>query len=349
MPFTVGQLAKRTGLTVRALHHYHAIGLLVPSHRSESGYRLYTRADVARLFQIQALQRLGLSLTEIDAVLENGGAALPDMIAQQIEELSERIDHATTLRSRLVQLRSMLAQGEQPVANDWLAVVELITAYDGYCSPEELTRLLAHARAQPPADDLPALIAEIRDAMARHVAPESDEAQTLSVRWKQIVMSRIGGDITLGIKMKLAYFENPDLKARFETRTGYDASVQEYMTRIWRHAHVAAWTRHLGADDAQRLDISDERMRDWLFVVADMRSAVGDGVAADSEPVQRVLERWDVLLDRITVDDRELKKRVLQALATDAELQSSWALDAAVMDFVNRARGSRRPEGVPIA
>jgi DNA-binding transcriptional MerR regulator len=37
MSFTVGQLAKLTGLTVRALHHYHAIGLLEPSQRSESG------------------------------------------------------------------------------------------------------------------------------------------------------------------------------------------------------------------------------------------------------------------------------------------------------------------------
>jgi DNA-binding transcriptional MerR regulator len=42
MSFTVGQLAKLTGLTVRALHHYHAIGLLELSQRSESGYRLYT-------------------------------------------------------------------------------------------------------------------------------------------------------------------------------------------------------------------------------------------------------------------------------------------------------------------
>jgi hypothetical protein len=57
MSFTVGQLAKLTGLTVRALHHYHAIGLLEPSQRSDSGYRLYTQADIVRLYRIQALQR----------------------------------------------------------------------------------------------------------------------------------------------------------------------------------------------------------------------------------------------------------------------------------------------------
>ena len=47
MSFTVGQLARLTGLTVRALHHYHAIGLLEPSQRSDSGYRLYTQAAVS--------------------------------------------------------------------------------------------------------------------------------------------------------------------------------------------------------------------------------------------------------------------------------------------------------------
>jgi DNA-binding transcriptional MerR regulator len=45
----VGEVARATGLTVRALHHYDEIGLLVPSGRSDAGYRLYGEADVERL------------------------------------------------------------------------------------------------------------------------------------------------------------------------------------------------------------------------------------------------------------------------------------------------------------
>jgi DNA-binding transcriptional MerR regulator len=45
----VGELAQRTGLTVRTLHHYDAIGLLRPSLHTEAGYRLYTAGDIARL------------------------------------------------------------------------------------------------------------------------------------------------------------------------------------------------------------------------------------------------------------------------------------------------------------
>jgi hypothetical protein len=49
MALKIGELARRTGLTVRTLHHYDAIGLLKPSARSDAGYRLYGRNDVARL------------------------------------------------------------------------------------------------------------------------------------------------------------------------------------------------------------------------------------------------------------------------------------------------------------
>lgn len=52
MLLQAGELARRTGVTVRALHYYHSIGLLVPSARSEAGYRLYNRDDIRRLHQI---------------------------------------------------------------------------------------------------------------------------------------------------------------------------------------------------------------------------------------------------------------------------------------------------------
>ena len=64
----VGELAARTGLTVRTLHHYDAIGLLCPSDRTgsahNSGHRLYTAADVARLHQLVCLKQLGFSLEQ---------------------------------------------------------------------------------------------------------------------------------------------------------------------------------------------------------------------------------------------------------------------------------------------
>ena len=69
----VGELAQRSGLTVRTLHHYDAIGLLAPSGRSESGYRLYSPADVQRLHGIQALRHMGLPLAHIGELLQDVG------------------------------------------------------------------------------------------------------------------------------------------------------------------------------------------------------------------------------------------------------------------------------------
>lgn len=59
MLLKIGELAKRTGLTVRTLHHYDAIDLLSPSARTDAGYRLYNQNDVARLHQIQAMRQPG--------------------------------------------------------------------------------------------------------------------------------------------------------------------------------------------------------------------------------------------------------------------------------------------------
>jgi hypothetical protein len=220
-------------------------------------------------------------------VLAKDGASLPEIVAQQIEELSDRIERATALRARLMQLRDALPQGEQPVADDWLTAVELITQYDQYCSSDEMKRLLAHRKSDT--NEWPALIADVRAAMTRQVAPESEEAQALSARWRQLIMTKVGGDTTLAIKMKLAYFENPELQARVQARSGLDSRVEEYLMQIWRHSHLALWTRHLGHDDARRLDLPDDRMREWLAVVADMRSAMTDGAPPDSDTVQRLL------------------------------------------------------------
>jgi MerR family transcriptional regulator, thiopeptide resistance regulator len=72
----IGGLARATGLTVRTLHHYDAIGLLEPDERSYSGRRLYSEQNVRRLYQIVALRRLGLSLEEIAGTLDQK----PDLI-----------------------------------------------------------------------------------------------------------------------------------------------------------------------------------------------------------------------------------------------------------------------------
>ncbi len=80
MAFTVGELAKLTGITVRTLHHYDEIGLCRPSQRTRAGYRVYDDRDVLRLQQVLVFRELGLPLVEkrgkLDAMLAAVDSAL---------------------------------------------------------------------------------------------------------------------------------------------------------------------------------------------------------------------------------------------------------------------------------
>ena len=94
--YTVGQVAQELGVTVRTLHHYDRIGLLVPSERSTSGYRLYTDADLERLAHIVVYRRLEMPLDEIARVLESGDASTHlrrqrDAVIARLGELNELV------------------------------------------------------------------------------------------------------------------------------------------------------------------------------------------------------------------------------------------------------------------
>jgi MerR family transcriptional regulator, thiopeptide resistance regulator len=98
MAFTVGELSRLTGVTVRALHHYDEIGLVRPSQRSVAGYRLYDAQDVLRLQQVLVFRELGMALDEIGAAID----AAADRAA-----LLRR--HRAALVERRTQLDAMLA------------------------------------------------------------------------------------------------------------------------------------------------------------------------------------------------------------------------------------------------
>lgn len=73
MAFTVGYVAKLAKVSVRTLHHYDEIGLLTPTERSDSGYRLYSQTDLERLQEILFYKELGFSLDEIRDLLKGPG------------------------------------------------------------------------------------------------------------------------------------------------------------------------------------------------------------------------------------------------------------------------------------
>lgn len=97
----IGELARRTDKTVRALHHYENLDLLAPAHRTKGGFRLYDEGSVERIAYIDRLQRLGLSLAEIRALVEQW--ATGESPAASMQQLKQ------SYRSRLADVRQKLS------------------------------------------------------------------------------------------------------------------------------------------------------------------------------------------------------------------------------------------------
>ena len=94
---TVGQVAEQLGVTVRTLHHYDEIGLLVPSERTPAGYRLYNGKDITRLQNVVVYRRLGFALEEIALLLDDPSADVGEHLRRQREAVMSRLDEMQDL------------------------------------------------------------------------------------------------------------------------------------------------------------------------------------------------------------------------------------------------------------
>lgn len=101
----IGELADKTGLSLRTIRHYDEVGLLKPSGRTEGGFRLYTQEDLSRLILIRRMKPLGFSLEEMTELLKvintlQGGGPGSDNAAVRLE-LEHFIRQATERREKL--------------------------------------------------------------------------------------------------------------------------------------------------------------------------------------------------------------------------------------------------------
>ncbi|MBQ0895512.1 MerR family transcriptional regulator [Micromonospora sp. U56] len=108
----IGEAAERIGLSIRTIRHYEEAGLIVPSARSEGGFRLYTEPDLDRLAVVKRMKPLGFTLNEMRdllAVLD----ALETATGTDRAALLDRLDmFHTTATTRVTALRDQLATAE---------------------------------------------------------------------------------------------------------------------------------------------------------------------------------------------------------------------------------------------
>ncbi|UXY50795.1 MerR family transcriptional regulator [Pseudomonas tohonis] len=335
MPLKVGELAKRCGLTVRTLHHYDQIGLLRPSARSGSGYRLYGRTDIARLHQIQVLRKLGLSLGEIGTWLDEAPASLSPLIEQQIRQLDREIAHRQRLRERLATLGGQLQSGQEPELSEWLGTLELMNMYDSYFSPGELKELRLYAD-EARRREWAALVAQVQALIARGVPPQADEAQALSRTWMTMLEADTGANPVLFAKLNAMHEAEPALREE----TGITPQTMAYVVQAFSETKLAIYQRYLTPEEFAFLKANyGTRMHEWPPLIAEVHQQMESGAPASDPATQALARRWLELFRSYAGDDPATQQKIREALVSEPELRhGSWASDA-LLDYLRQAMG----------
>src|SRR5277367_36039 len=101
---TIGQLAAYAGVTVRAVRHYHQVGLLPEPERDASGYRRYGATAVVSLIRIRTLANAGVPLSQIAALLQADAATFAEAVGRIDDQLRDEVERLEACRKQIAQL-----------------------------------------------------------------------------------------------------------------------------------------------------------------------------------------------------------------------------------------------------
>jgi DNA-binding transcriptional MerR regulator len=232
----IGELAKRTGVSVRTLHYYDEIGLLRPSTVTTTRHRRYGPNELVRLQQIKSLRRLGFSLDEVAACLDAPEFSPARVLDLHVQRLREQI----AKEQRLVSLLETLAAGHRAQtmrsAEEFINVIEEISMIERSFTPDELEEIklrgarfgAAHIRAVEA--EWPTLIAQVRREMLEGTAPTDPKMRPLATRWRELVREFTGGNPTIERKVRASFVADPKLMER----AGLDPAILAYVNAAIR-------------------------------------------------------------------------------------------------------------------
>jgi MerR family transcriptional regulator, thiopeptide resistance regulator len=233
MQLKVGELAARTGVSVRTLHHYEDIGLLKPSGRTASGHRLYDAADVERLLRIRALRQLGVGLEAVERCLVGPDGELGSVLRRRLDAVTAELEVARRLRQRLERL--LAALDHQPEANVdvLLDALEAMTMFEKYYTEDQLERLAERREALGPEalaaaqQEWARLITAARAELEAGRLPTDPSVAPLARRWQELLAAFSGGDDAILQSTAQMYQHEPGAMEKM----GLDPALLEFMGR----------------------------------------------------------------------------------------------------------------------
>ena len=190
----IGEVARHAGVSARMLRHYDALGLVRPTGRTVGGYRAYSAEDVRRIFHVEALRSLGLTLKQIGRALEDPAFTPAALVGDLIRWTEDRLSREQELLERLRAIDASSPPGWQEV----LRIVELMQGLES-ASP---------SRRQQAVLDRPGGTSGPVEVLAGAVLAESDPIVAGALRW---ALARSGDD---GVAALAAGVHSADVEVR---------------------------------------------------------------------------------------------------------------------------------------
>lgn len=165
----IGEVSRRSGVSTRMLRHYDALGLVRPTGRTAGGYRKYSAEDVGRIFHVESLRTLGLSLQQIGHVLDDPSFAPSELVSDLIRWTEDRLAREQELLDRLRTIDASTPTDWQDV----LRVVGLMRGLDSTSAAHRQQAVLVRSEG----GSLP------MELLAEAVLVESDPHVAGALRW----------------------------------------------------------------------------------------------------------------------------------------------------------------------
>lgn len=246
--YTVSQLARMSGVSVRTLHHYDAIGLLKPAFTGENRYRYYCEEELLRLQQVLIHRELDIPLSEIRAILDARDFDRLATLQRQRERLEEQAARYAGM-VRTIDRTIARLKGERAMTDAEL--------YAGVVSPEKQAEYetwlvkrygpemkghietgrekmtdMTDAERNASMKELEAIESDLADAMRQGAPPQATDVDALIERHRAWVASSWGSEATPQAYAGLAdVYEHPDFRNRYES---IEPGFAEYLMTAMR-------------------------------------------------------------------------------------------------------------------
>ena len=195
----IGEIAKKTGISIRSLRHYDAIGLLKPKTQTAVGYRLYNKEDIYRLQQIVSLQQMKFSLKQIKTML-NQNVSLKETLTLQREFLRQQLMQHQSVCRRVDQLLQRFTERE-PISLELIyQTMEAIKRLEKYYTPVQLEAIQKRPfhrnekAGQKYSEAWDNIFAELRALQTAGVAATSPKTRPLAKKARALIAEFTGGD-----------------------------------------------------------------------------------------------------------------------------------------------------------